>query len=109
MHSRIREILRKKLLKAIESAESDDFTFGHCRKIASKIDCDANSVARLFGLGKFKQTQKLTPDIEQKISSFLQYEDFETMEYALMLELIIGDLKEFQMKNYGTKNPHTKR
>lgn len=87
MNSNIRQKLIAKLARKA-NIETDIFTFKHCAAIASHLDCDPNSVARLFGISSFKPTQLLKPEIEQKIAIFLGFATFEDFEEALMHEIV---------------------
>jgi hypothetical protein len=65
-----------------------NYTYKHCAQIAVALDCDANSMARLFALPAFKPTQILKPDLEQKISDYLGYKSYEILEEILMYEIV---------------------
>ncbi len=63
-------------------------TYKHCAQIAFALDCDANSIARLFALPAFKATQSLKPELEQKIADYLGYRSYEALEEMLMHDFV---------------------
>jgi hypothetical protein len=87
MNGAIRQKIITKLSQK-SGIEADQLTFKHCAIIANHLDCDPNSVARLFGISNFKPTQLLKPDLELKIAVFLGFDTFEALEYALMHEIV---------------------
>lgn len=83
--------IRQKIITKLKQRSdicADKLTFKHCAIIANHLDCDPNSVARLFGIANFKPTQLLKPDLELKIAVFLGFANFELLEYALMHEIV---------------------
>lgn len=94
MNSNIRQKIIKKLARRA-NIETEDYTFKHCAAIASHLDCDPNSVARLFGISSFKPTQLLKPEIEQKIAAFLGFDSFELLEEALMHEIVWARFRDY--------------
>jgi hypothetical protein len=99
MNDRMREKLKGKLMSRAKIPSEETLCYRHCKLISGHIDCDPNSVARLLGLDKFKATQKITPEMEMRISDYLGYTDFSELEYELMLEIVMEDLKKMFQNN----------
>jgi hypothetical protein len=87
MNKRIRQKLIEYLTSQAGITETP-LTYKHCAQIALILDCDANSMARLFALPAFKPTQILKPDLEQKIATYLGYKNYEALEEVLMHEIV---------------------
>lgn len=94
MNSQIRQKITQRLARKA-GLNTEHITFKHCAHIASHLECDPNSVARLFGISSFKPTQMLKPDIEQKIADFLGFTDFEALEEALMHEIVWDKFQDY--------------
>lgn len=96
MHSAIRQRLATRLLRrAGIDLPPERCTYKHCRRVAENLDCDANSVARLLALPRFKPTQSLKPELESRIAQFLDFDDYEALEYALMCEQVWDDFQTY--------------
>lgn len=87
MHQKIRHKLIAYLAERTGIKETS-YTYKHCAQIALVLDCDANSIARLFALPAFKPTQSLKPELEQKIAEYLGYKSFEALEEMLMHDIV---------------------
>jgi len=94
MNTRIRRALLKKIVEQIMPSKKDNLeevNYSDCRKIAERLDCEPNSIARLFGISSFKPTQYLKPETEEKICLYLGFPDFDTLEFELMSEIVFEE------------------
>lgn len=94
MNQQIREKLLRRLLAQADIRE-EPITFKHCKLLAERVDCDPNSMARLFGISNFKPTQCMKPEIEQKLAYFLGYSDYEYLEESLMHEVVWEEFRRY--------------
>lgn len=95
MNRHLRLRLCRRLARAAAPASRPPYNYSDCRRVAERLDCDPNSIARLFALPKFKATQSLSPELEWKIARFLGCEDYEALEKELMLELVWGEFEAY--------------
>jgi len=100
MNRFIRKKLTDALIKALDPKETKGYGLNYktCRKLAEKLDCDPNSVARLIGLENFKPTQILKPETEDRIACFLQKKSFEELELELMIQIVMEAMQQSKAK-----------
>lgn len=105
MNPQIRHKLTQKLLakaceqtrfaKELKGVLPNEMTYRHCNLLAEAMDWEANTLARLFALPKFKPTDCLSVGAENKIIEFLGYASFQALEMDLMLEIVFEEFKVF--------------
>jgi hypothetical protein len=104
MNPQIRYKLTTKLLKACEQTRfakelngvlPNELTYKHCSLLAEAMDWEANTLARLFALPKFKPTDCLSVGAENKIIAFLGYASYQALEMDMMLEIVFEEFRAF--------------
>ncbi len=95
MNTIIRNKLIKRLALQAKVSYTETLTYKDCEKIATALDCDTNTVARLAGVQGYKPTQCLKPELEQKIAAFLGFKTYSDLETDLMVSFVADVIKEF--------------
>ena len=93
MNGQIRQKLMQRLATKAGIIATKSLSYKDCQNIAEYLKCDANTVAHLADLPKFKATQCLKPEMEAKIAVFLGYKSYEKLEMSLMIDVVTDYIK----------------